>query len=272
MRLLKFLIPLLLCVNAWAITGQGSSRSASTNAHTDKALHMGEHVPVEYSGSGTISNTNSETFVTSFMQIGWANDAEIYLNNAITAYNPEIFTLFVALTTDGDSVSLTDAKFQIAGNAADTTVTVTLTVVNEKDTVAVGETLTGTTSGATCIVTGVIEDDTGADSIIVASMYPGTLFMNGVDTVGTNGTQGLTTATYSNLLEHSDSSNVFIDDGYYSHDQYGDWRYEDYSGAATEYRLMYRIRVWAGAYIRLYFADATVADVTTVTWTLKGEN
>jgi len=270
MKYLKFIIPLLLIANAWAITGQGSSRSAGTNAHTEKALHMGEHVPVEYSGSGDISNTNSEVYYTQWMQIGWANDANIYHNNEISVYNPEIFTLYVLLSTDDDSASLTDAKFQIANSASDTLITVVL-ACDEADTSAVGDTFTGSESGASMIITAITTGTAAGDSIVTGYMYPGNLFdASSPDTVGSNGTMEISAASYTGGAENADSSNIFIESGNYSHAQYGNWRYEVESRTAIT--VVYRLRVFAGAYIRLYFADDTVADVTTVTWIFKGEN
>ena len=276
MKYLKFIIPLLLIANAWAITGQGSSRSAGTNAHTEKALHMGEHVPVEYSGSANISGTNSYAYYTQWMQIGWGNDANIYHNNEISVYNPEIFTLFTLLSKYGvgDSARVTDAKFQTAFDAADTVVTVTLTC-GQEDTVAVGDILTGDASGASCVVTSTTLSSGAGDSIIVASMYPGNVFDTTNDSIAVGSdavTFTISAASYANtgIAENADSSNVFIDDGTYSHDQYGTWRYEDYG--RTDIKHIFRLRVFSGAYIRFYFACDNVADTSTVTWELKGEN
>jgi len=78
---------------------------------------------------------------------------------------------------------------------------------------------------------------------------------------------------------NADSSNLVVADGYYSHSQYGTWRYEDIpktlGTTVDDKRWVYTLRVTRpGGCIRLVFGCTvdTMDDSTRVRYELSGEN
>lgn len=68
---------------------------------------------------------------------------------------------------------------------------------------------------------------------------------------------------------NGDSSNCFIENGSYDHDQYGIWRYEVL--ADTSMQWLYPVRMIIGGYIRLILTS-DIADTCQVNWTLICEH
>ena len=75
--------------------------------------------------------------------------------------------------------------------------------------------------------------------------------------------------TTSQPFWNGDSSNMFIDNGCYSHDQYGSWRFEALSD--TSRRWLYPIRVVVGGYLRLVF-ESDIEDTCNVEWVMICEH
>jgi hypothetical protein len=242
---------------------------------SDANLMIGEHTPLIWSGTATISGTNSVVAYTPCMQIEYDPDASSSQNKDVCTYNPEYFTLDVLLTKvgAGDSAGVINAKIQFFNESSDTLVTVCL-AVKETDTTAVGEVITGSVTGATAIVTSVVvatNPTAGPDSIIYAYMYPGSIFTTS-DTVGNGAGGDITAVTYTNtgVIELADSSNIFIASGNYSHTQYGNWRYE--VQRRVDQTVQYAIRAFGAAYCRFYFNSSSIADTSTVTWDFRAEH
>ncbi|MFC2150143.1 hypothetical protein ACFLQV_01440 [Calditrichota bacterium] len=68
---------------------------------------------------------------------------------------------------------------------------------------------------------------------------------------------------------NADSSNRFIEDGIFGHNDYGVWRFETQRDTARTYA--YPLRVLAGGYVRLTFS-ADIADTTAIDWRLTCEH
>ena len=79
----------------------------------------GEHTPVIYSGSGTVSVAH--TLTTQWLQIGYSPNAAEVANSNLGRFNPEKFTVGVKLACSGsgDSARVTTARFE---EAYDTTI------------------------------------------------------------------------------------------------------------------------------------------------------
>jgi len=77
---------------------------------------------------------------------------------------------------------------------------------------------------------------------------------------------------------NADSSNLFLQNGNFTHPQYGDWRYEDIprtlGTTVDDKRWVYKLGVTRpGGCIRIVFTGAvTMDDTTRVRWELRGEN
>jgi hypothetical protein len=243
----------------------------------ESELMIGEHVPLIWSGTGTVSGTSSMVFYTPCMQIGYDPDASSSQNKEACTYNPEYFTLDLLLSKygAGDSVGVTDAKIQFFNESSDTLITVVMRVKGE-DTTAVGAVITGSRTTATAIVVSKVTSLTVllADSELTCYMYPGNIFTTS-DSVG-DGVHGVGSdvqvVTYTNtgVIELADSSNIFIDAGVYSHAQYGTWRF--LPNITASIGREYSVRAFGSAYCRLLFGCSDEADTTTVKWEFRTEH
>ncbi len=75
--------------------------------------------------------------------------------------------------------------------------------------------------------------------------------------------------TTTEVFWNADSSNYFIEDGCYSHDQYGLWRFEALDDTTRQW--LYPLRMMIGGYIRLILAS-NIEDTCQVRWTLICEH
>lgn len=279
MQYLKYIVLMMLIAGVsygQNIVGQSAGDLRFGHVATDKEYLAGEHTPLEYSISGTVSGTGSLVFYTPWFQIGVADDADRDDNVVIQRYNPEYFTLGLLLAKygAGDSAGVSDAKVQYALTPTDTLITVTL-ACDENDTSAVGDLVEGDATGASCIITSITAGTDAGDSVIVGYMYPGGTFNTTTDSLSINGdtpTMDISAATYTNtgVIELADSSNTFIASGVYSHAQYGTWRF--LNQARTDVTVQYSIRAFGAAYCRFYVACDDIADTTTVSGKMRTEH
>ena len=270
---ISILVVILLVMQVWAITP--STYHRKYDDRSAKELLGGEHDPIIYSGSVDISNTNSLVGYTYWMATSVDYGLNTEEQQVILDHNPEYFTLFITLETDGDSASLTDAWFEIAKTYSDTTDTVTI-ACDEADTSEVGDYITGDVSGAIADIISITQGTATGDSVIVATMRNGNLWdASTADSISVNGeavSMVISGASYSHAMIAvlNDSSHVFIESGNYSHDLYNTWLAEVESRTANS--IIYFLRIPCGAWMRMYFGDTTVADVTTVNWVLIEEH
>jgi len=75
--------------------------------------------------------------------------------------------------------------------------------------------------------------------------------------------------TTLNIFWNADSSNCFIMDGCYGHDQYGSWRFEALEDTSMQW--LYPVRTNIGGYIRLIL-ESDIADTCKANWTLICEH
>lgn len=66
-------------------------------------------------------------------------------------------------------------------------------------------------------------------------------------------------------FRNADSSNIFVDADYFTHYQYGNWRFEPLED--TDRYYLYPLRLFVGGYVRVVFAT-TVDDTFEVEWKL----
>jgi hypothetical protein len=94
----------------------------AVNLITEKEGIGGEHAPLVWTGSDTISSSaNFGAYTTSWMQIG-SDYMETNLNNRVESiFNPENFTVSIlkkhAFATAADSCYLSSARFEIADSS-----------------------------------------------------------------------------------------------------------------------------------------------------------
>ena len=75
--------------------------------------------------------------------------------------------------------------------------------------------------------------------------------------------------TTSERFWSGDSSNLFIEDGCFTHDLYGKWRFEALSNTSRQW--LYPVRAMVGGYMRLIF-ESDISDTTVINWTLICEH
>lgn len=274
------ILTLFLC--AGFAFGQVTGQSASDTLGSASRLSIshvlgGEHVPLIFTGSHTVSKTSSRFPYTRWMQVGSipGKDVDKISNDLVQAFNPEYFRVGVKLacTLEGDSAAMSFGKFQYALSASDTVTSVTL-AVGEGDTTDVGETITGTESGASAVVTAVTSGTGGADSIIVANYLPGPVFTTS-DTVGGalyagTGSKISSVANYFGTIgENADSTHWFCYSGAVSMEAYPEYMAEPVYD--TTMYWWFPMRVLMGGYLRLYF-ETDAIDTSTIDWTLKCEH
>ncbi len=238
-------------------------------------LMLAEHTPLIFYGEDTLSSTGSRFPYSRWMQIGWVPDASGNNNKQSQRHNPEIFRVGIKLSCQhaGSSIDVDFGKIQYAITAADTVTTVTL-AVGEGDTTDVGETITGTESFASAVVTAVISGTGGADSIITANYLPGPVFttsdtVGGVSYAGVGSKISSVTNYFGGVGENADSSSWFCYSGAASLEMYPEYMAEPVSD--TSMYWWFPVRAIIGGYMRLYF-ETSETDTGLVNWTLKCEH
>jgi len=113
-------IGLTLFLFADGIWGQSVSRPAIDWENYPARLLLGEHSQIIYSSLDTVAS-NTDSVVTSWMQIGWASTGVTDSNRVYTQYNPETFTLLlnINVTATDDSAGLGSARFETAVDTTD---------------------------------------------------------------------------------------------------------------------------------------------------------
>lgn len=116
-------LAVLLAVGAFAAPTR--QEYGSRNLSNASYLIGGEHAPLIYSGSDTISSSaNFGAYTTNWLQIGFAPTTQDTGNKRIFEINPEKFTLVVlkrhAYAVAADSCYLSSARFEIADSSSAT--------------------------------------------------------------------------------------------------------------------------------------------------------
>ena len=279
-RLLTFILLLLVSglVRADPPTGIGSDKThPDLRVSSVQEAIYGEHSPMIFTGEDTLSATGSRFPYTRWMQVGWVSDGDRRSNEYVQKHNPEIFRVGLKLACQhaGSDADVDFGKIQYAVTAADTVTSVILTV-GETDTTDVGETITGTESFASAVVTARVSStsNAGADSQLTANYLPGPLFTT-ADTVGGalyEGTGSIVSAAanyFGGVGENADSSHWFCYSGAASLEMYPEYMAEPVSD--TSMYWWFPVRAIIGGYMRIYL-ETSQTDTGLVDWTLICEH
>jgi len=280
----RLLIIILLFASSWMLaradppTGIGSNKvHPDLRVSSVQEAIYGEHSPIIFTGEDTLSATGSRFPYSRWMQVAWVSDGNRKSNEYVQKHDPEIFRVGLKLSCQhaGSAIDVDFGKIQYAVTAADTVTSAILTV-GCGDTTDVGETITGTETFASGVVTSRVSslDNPGADSILVVNYLPGPLFTT-ADTVGGAlyaGTGSLISAVvnyFGGVGENADSSSWFCYSGAVSLEMYPEYMAEPVSD--TSMIWWFPIRVIIGGYVRLYL-ETSQTDTGLVNWKLKCEH
>jgi hypothetical protein len=259
MKFLTIAIAVLLyCGMAWSgeITGQATADDTpALSKHV-----AGDQLSIVFTGSDTLHAEHQ--YATRWLHIGYSQeDATYEQNRKIAIFNPRVFTL--NLNLDNYNVgTAADISYAYFETTLDTTEVIWIQLASNDSTFDVGDVVYGDSSGAS----GIVLTEETTDSIFTISMYVGKFGEDDNLYSGDTGDEGIdSVANYPQFTWNGDTSNVFMDDGYYTHPEYNSWRYENLSDTARTWA--HALKVLQGGYLRVVF-DADSTDTTVVNWTL----
>lgn len=280
--MLLIAVPLLAASNLPAGMPNTNYLPDITRINVDKAQNA-KGAPLTFTGTDTVS-AEGDSVMTRWLQLGYARGSTLLSNTIPQMFNPEFFTLIIELDicAGGDSIGLAEALFEVCFDTTETDL-IELTLTDFDSTFTIGETVTGTESGATGIVKS--KTRTGAadaDSILFLHSVEGVF--NIIDTAdniigGTSGSSDMLASktTLKNMAaRNNDGSSIFCVDGSLTH--FATWVSEEISitsDVKNVQKYVFPLRVLTpGAYIRFQYTSAVLglADDVKVKWELKCEH
>ena len=274
------LLPLYAIATNGVVGGEAERLPLLTKISEQKLMN-GEHAPLTFTGTDTVSAAG-DSVMTRWMQLGTARGSSVYDNELPQTFNPEIFTLTIELDTcaGGDSIGLAKALFEVCFDTSETDLQ-TLTLSHIDTSFTVGETVTGSGSGAT----GVIASKTvgvAGDTILFLHSVEGVFDSTGAKDYITGATSGARDSlAFKTTLKHmaarnNDGSSIFCVDGALTN--FATWVSEEISitsDVKNVQKYVFPLRVLTpGAYIRFQYTSAVLglADDVKIHWELKCEH